>query len=300
MLLIVAAVGVGQRSAGSATEPSPGQRHPPIVPQRLHGALLERHPRRPGGAQLPAAARVEPFSALPAGGERDQGAGCRRQRQGQSAARKEPQTGRRSGGNGCARSACARPRSQRGAVEEGAACSRGPRLRRRLPHDCHGIRPGTGAAADCLKRNAATLSPACQHALAGVAAAKSKLAAAPAAAAAAAPAAARRRRTCASRAAAAARFAARGNVHPAHVLPSRLRPILSWASFRRRPGRIMSALQRGQPVAAVPGGARRAARRPLSRSLTKHKRGRYRCRGRVGGALPNSKFMQHDADLGRQ
>jgi pyruvate/2-oxoglutarate dehydrogenase complex dihydrolipoamide acyltransferase (E2) component len=55
---------------------------------------------------------------------------------------------------------------------------------------CHGIRPGTGAAADCLKRNAATLSPACQHAPAGVAAAKSKLAAAPAAAPAATPAAA--------------------------------------------------------------------------------------------------------------
>jgi hypothetical protein len=53
---------------------------------------------------------------------------------------------------------------------------------------CHGIRPGTGAAATCLERNAATLSPACQHALAGVAAAKSKMASAPAAAPVAAPA----------------------------------------------------------------------------------------------------------------
>lgn len=53
---------------------------------------------------------------------------------------------------------------------------------------CHGIRPGTGAATDCLKRNAATLSPGCQHALMGVAAAKSKLASAPAATPAAAPA----------------------------------------------------------------------------------------------------------------
>jgi Cysteine rich repeat len=45
---------------------------------------------------------------------------------------------------------------------------------------CHGIRPRTAAAVDCLKRNAATLSPTCQHALMGVAAAKSKLASAPA------------------------------------------------------------------------------------------------------------------------
>jgi hypothetical protein len=52
---------------------------------------------------------------------------------------------------------------------------------------CHGIRPGTGAAAECLKRNAATLSPHCQQALMGVAAAKSKLASAPAATPAAAP-----------------------------------------------------------------------------------------------------------------
>jgi hypothetical protein len=47
---------------------------------------------------------------------------------------------------------------------------------------CHGIRPASAAAVDCLKRSAATLSPACQHALSGVAAAKSKLASAPAAA----------------------------------------------------------------------------------------------------------------------
>jgi hypothetical protein len=44
---------------------------------------------------------------------------------------------------------------------------------------CHGIRPGTGAAATCLERNAATLSAPCRHALAAVAAAKSKRAAAP-------------------------------------------------------------------------------------------------------------------------
>ena len=130
---------------------------------------------------------------------------------------------------------------------------------------CHGIRPGTGAAADCLKRNAATLSAACRHALSGVAAAKSKLAAAPAAAP---------RPPCggarASRAAAAAGFAARGNVHPAHVVPRRLRQVLPWAAFRRRPGRVMPALQRRQPVAAVPGRARRAARRPLRHCHAKH------------------------------
>ena len=65
-------------------------------------------------------------------------------------------------------------------------------IRRACGHDyvthCHGIRPGTGAAAACLERNATTLSPNCQHALAGVAAAKSKLASAPAATPAAAPA----------------------------------------------------------------------------------------------------------------
>lgn len=56
---------------------------------------------------------------------------------------------------------------------------------------CHGIPPGGAASIDCLKRNARTLSAACQHALSGVAAAaKSKAAAAPAAAPTAAPAAA--------------------------------------------------------------------------------------------------------------
>jgi hypothetical protein len=55
---------------------------------------------------------------------------------------------------------------------------------------CHGIPPGGQAALACLKRNAATLSPACQHALGAVAHAVSaaKAARAPAAAPAAAPA----------------------------------------------------------------------------------------------------------------
>ena len=49
---------------------------------------------------------------------------------------------------------------------------------------CHGIPPGGAAAVGCLKRNAATLSPACQQALGAVAAATSTLASAPAPAAA--------------------------------------------------------------------------------------------------------------------
>jgi hypothetical protein len=54
---------------------------------------------------------------------------------------------------------------------------------------CHGIPPGGGAAVACLKRNAMTLSAACQHALSGVAAAVAAKKAAPARApAAAAPA----------------------------------------------------------------------------------------------------------------
>src|SRR5262245_26535023 len=54
---------------------------------------------------------------------------------------------------------------------------------------CHGIPPGGQAALACLKRNAMTLSPACQHVLSAAAAAR-PAAAAPAAAAAPVPAAA--------------------------------------------------------------------------------------------------------------
>jgi cysteine rich repeat protein len=47
---------------------------------------------------------------------------------------------------------------------------------------CHGIPPGGGAAIACLKRNAMTLSPACQHVLAAAAAHVPAAARAPAAA----------------------------------------------------------------------------------------------------------------------
>jgi hypothetical protein len=51
----------------------------------------------------------------------------------------------------------------------------------------------------------------------------------------------------------------------------------------------MSALQRGQPLAAVPGGARRAARRPLRRSL-KHHVAATEVAVTPVGALPDSKI----------
>ena len=284
---------LGQRSAGSAADPGPDQRHPPIVPQRLHGALLERPDRRRAGAAAACSSMRRAFrracqqavSAIKAPAPKAAPAAKAERRPAKAA-----QHGGRSGGNGRSGSAGPGREGGPGGVEEGAACGRRPGLRRRLPHplprhsagrrrghrlpeaqrdDVVGAVPARaerGRGRRC--RQEGSTGESTRGCSAGGSACSS----------------ARRPGSgsggCgAGRAAAAAGHAARGNVHPADVLSWRLRPILPRASFRRRPGRVLPALQRGQPVAGLPGGDLRAARRPLRRSHMHNAGGRDGRRG---------------------
>ena len=226
-ILLLAVMAVGIASEALAQQPaSPDQRHPPIVPQRLHGALLERDARRPGGAPVPATACVVTVRRLPAGGERHQGAG---RRESQSAAR-EGRDRRRTAETAAAPAEAAATRGARrarqggqGSVEEGAARGRGPRLRRRLPHPLPRHSAGhrrCGRLSEAQRGDIVGGVPACarvRRRRPQVEARSPPPAAAPAAAPAPVPRRPSRRRCW---------FAARGNVHPAHVVPRRLRQVL--------------------------------------------------------------------------
>ena len=135
-ILLLVATAVGIASDALRSEPGPDQRHPPIMPQRLHGALLERDARRPGGAALPAAARVvlsascqQAVSAIKAPAAAKAKAPPAKAKT--AAAPADSQPLRQKQLHPRRRRP---PRRRQGSVEESAARGHRPRLRRRLPH----------------------------------------------------------------------------------------------------------------------------------------------------------------------
>ena len=270
MLLIVAAVG----AASEALAQQPSQAQVNAIRQSCRNDYMAHcssvTPGGPAALRLLAAARVEPFSALPAGGE------CVSRRRLRPPARpkrrpyKATDGGRRLPAGETAALPQRLPRPRRPAAAQskkaqlaavGRACGADYRTH------CHGIRArhwrggrlseaqrgdvvaGVPARAGRRRRREVKIGGGARGCTSGGAAA----------APAAAPAPAGRRRC---------------SLRRARKCSSCARPVVATTSdsvagfVSARPGRIMSALQRGQSVAALPGGALRAARRPLRRSLT--------------------------------
>ena len=125
-----------ERRARSAADPGPDQRHPAILPQRLHGALLERPDRRRSGAALLAAARVEPSAACQQAVSAIKAPAPTAERQPPKAAPAlKTDVPLHAAARRTAAPASARhTREGARAVEEGAARGDRPGLRRRLPH----------------------------------------------------------------------------------------------------------------------------------------------------------------------
>jgi len=250
-----------RRCACAAAEPGATQCAALVLPERLHGALLVGADRRRAGAQLPEAAHASAFGRMPERGERDQSGstGCRRCACSGTSAR-----GRSSGPAACDTSGarrtagCRRAQAEPGATPGGGQGDR-PGLPRRLPRALRGHcagRLGIDRVPQAQRQDIVARMPAgarerprrCGRACRRACACASCRA---------------RRTAAADGAGAAAGDAARGTIHSPKRLWRRLCRVLRRPASRSRPHRGLPALQQEQPVAALPAGADRAARRSV-------------------------------------
>ena len=160
-------------SRGAAAHARAGQRHPPVVPLRFHGQLFRRPTGRQGGVRVPPSQPRQAFAVLQDRGECRGAEAGRPRRNAPAAPRRRRRTGARA--HRAAGPTAAQPerpptlkspapatpttrREQLRAVQQ--ACT----LNDFVSH-CSWIAPNNPEILQCLKANAADLSPNCQAAV---------------------------------------------------------------------------------------------------------------------------------------